>query len=347
MTQNSKADGTYSVLQIASMAQKGGITTHVRALRTRLSEAGVMNEVVGFRDFRLLVALFKYKIIHTHMMSPRARILAPLLKLVGKKVVLTLHGESLLEQLVQSRRGPVCYLQRLLLQKSVRFYDAIIVPHSKIREFLVSIHVNPAKIHEISAYISQESDWEYAEARPAMASWVAGRKIIFSSGDLRRVNGVLLYGFDLIIDYARRNISLQGEFAVVLALTGSPESAQIEKLRQEISSRGLDQFIYVNDDVLPSALSLIRDAYCVVRATASDGSALAISEALQLGVPVVASDAVPRAPSCLLFRNRDVTDLERAMNYLRENYEAVRLAIVPPSDGLQRTMELYESLSRR
>ena len=46
-----------------------------------------------------------------------------------------------------------------------------------------------------------------------------------------------------------------------------------------------------------------------LRPTSSDGDAVSVREALSLGVPVVASDCVPRPPGAVTYRTGDVADL--------------------------------------
>ncbi len=56
-------------------------------------------------------------------------------------------------------------------------------------------------------------------------------------------------------------------------------------------------------------LSLLREADVVVRSTFADGDAITVREALDLGVPVVASDTAFRPAGVVLFRKGDVPDL--------------------------------------
>jgi glycosyltransferase involved in cell wall biosynthesis len=56
-------------------------------------------------------------------------------------------------------------------------------------------------------------------------------------------------------------------------------------------------------------LGLLQEADVVVRSTFADGDAITVREALNLGVPVVASDTDFRPAGVVLFKKGDATDL--------------------------------------
>lgn len=60
-------------------------------------------------------------------------------------------------------------------------------------------------------------------------------------------------------------------------------------------------------------LPLLVRVSVFLRPTADDGDSVSVREALHLGIPVVASDAVPRPAAVTLFHSRDVADLSRAI----------------------------------
>ena len=50
-----------------------------------------------------------------------------------------------------------------------------------------------------------------------------------------------------------------------------------------------------------------------MRSTFADGDAITVREALDLGIPVVASDVVARPPGAVLFTTGDEADLSRKL----------------------------------
>jgi glycosyltransferase involved in cell wall biosynthesis len=58
-----------------------------------------------------------------------------------------------------------------------------------------------------------------------------------------------------------------------------------------------------------------------VRPSFADGDALSVREALSLGVPVLASDVVPRPMGCAVFRAGDFRDLVSKIETMIEKEE--------------------------
>ena len=58
---------------------------------------------------------------------------------------------------------------------------------------------------------------------------------------------------------------------------------------------------------------LLSKASVFVRATTTDGDSIMVREALEAGIPVVASDCVERPPGCILFRSGDRTSLRESL----------------------------------
>jgi glycosyltransferase involved in cell wall biosynthesis len=82
------------------------------------------------------------------------------------------------------------------------------------------------------------------------------------------------------------------------------------KTQPLIESRGLGtQAVCLGEVSHERCLSLLREADVVVRSTFADGDAITVREALDLGVPVVASDTAFRPAGVVLFRKGDAPDL--------------------------------------
>jgi glycosyltransferase involved in cell wall biosynthesis len=64
---------------------------------------------------------------------------------------------------------------------------------------------------------------------------------------------------------------------------------------------------------------ILRFADIFLRPTNTDGDAISVREALYLGVPVVASDVVERPHETLIFKNRNIDDLEEKVRTVIEN----------------------------
>ena len=77
-------------------------------------------------------------------------------------------------------------------------------------------------------------------------------------------------------------------------------------------------YIYTNPLSFPALLK-ISDVF--LRPTNSDGDALSIREAIDLKVPVVASDCVIRPNGVALFKSRDLVDFFNVTTQVLRSYE--------------------------
>ncbi|NNE69519.1 MAG: glycosyltransferase family 4 protein [Rhodothermales bacterium] len=128
-------------------------------------------------------------------------------------------------------------------------------------------------------------------------------------------DGVDLYGTDLALDVLadlRRTHPRAG------LVVGSPSrgdaafQAYCLGLDDRMAAEGIQDAVWILDgerELWP----LIKRASVFLRPTTSDGDSIGVREALHFGVPVVASDVVPRPDGVRLFASRDSEDLIRAV----------------------------------
>ena len=335
-----------SVLQLGPMPPPyGGIATHVAALKHRLDKNNIRNDVASFEAISALKYIFRHHIIHSHEISARSKILLPLLKYFRKRIILSVHGDGLEDQLTNNQVLRLNPFGKRLLRKALKYYDAVIVANDKIKRFLLYIGIKDNRIFVIPEFIPTENAWDYRVDRPEIDLFVRGRKMFFLSGDLRNYNGVYLYGFDLIFEFAKNNKRLEERICFFINVTSYRNSGSIEELERLRIDNHLENFVYVNKKPLRSALSLIKESFALVRATNTDGNSVSILEALHQRVPVIASDVVDRPKSCLLFKSRDQEDLSKQILHLIDNHPSVKGNISEMFNSFDRIKEIYESLS--
>lgn len=336
----------FSVLQLGPMPPPyGGIATHVAALKHQLEKNKIMNDVASFQTIAALRYVFKHNIIHSHEISARSKILLPLLKCFKKRIILSVHGDGLEDQLTKNQLFRLNPFGKRLLRKALKYYDAIIAANDKIKRFLLCIGINDNRIFVIPEFIPTENAWDYRVDRPEIDLFIRGRKMFFLSGDLRNYNGVYLYGFDLIFEFAKNNKRLEERICFFINVTNYRDSGSIEELERLQMNNHLENFVYINKKPLRSALSLIKESFALIRATNTDGNSVSILEALHQRVPVIASDVVDRPRSCLLFKSRDQEDLSKKILYLIDNHPSVKENISETFNSFDRIKEIYESLN--
>ena len=97
---------------------------------------------------------------------------------------------------------------------------------------------------------------------------------------------------------------------------------------------------------LPDACALWRIADVVVRATNTDGNPLMVQEALWCGVPVVASDCVPRDPEVVTFRSRRADDLAAKLSLVLGDLPGYRETVskMQHADNAGKLIGIYRDL---
>lgn len=95
--------------------------------------------------------------------------------------------------------------------------------------------------------------------------------------------------------------------------------------------------VRIHRDLAPDAFQqLLADCHTYVRATDRDGDSVAVREALDAGLRVIATDVVPRPEGCVLYARADVTRLGQLMG-CRPASPSPR----PPADFFKDILALY------
>ena len=205
-------------------------------------------------------------------------------------------------------------------KKTIRFFEeffyakatAIIAVNSSI---LTRITLPEKKCFIKNAFLPPVMETE-PELPVVLKEWISAKKskgkiiVCANAWQLELFNNEDLYGLDLCIEAAdklrKENPSIVFIFNVVSI---DKFKEQYTKFSAQIKEKGLEEdFLLINEKL--SFVKLIQLADIVLRPTNTDGDALTIREALFLGKPILASDVVERPSGTILFKSRDVGDME-------------------------------------
>ncbi|MGN6266764.1 MAG: hypothetical protein ACTHM5_13860 [Ginsengibacter sp.] len=144
-----------------------------------------------------------------------------------------------------------------------------------------------------------------------------GRVIISANAfRLERYNDEDLYGLDMCIDVAKRLVDKEIPFVfifVVSTIDQNPEG--FHKNEALINQNNLKDHFYLTSQKL-SFVKLMQQSDIIVRPTNTDGDSLTIREGLFLNKKVLASDVVKRPEGVVLFKNRNLNDMEEKLEKL-------------------------------
>jgi glycosyltransferase involved in cell wall biosynthesis len=205
------------------------------------------------------------------------------------------------------------------------------LPEEKVRMIPAFIPVLPDRIQEPPDYIRNFHDTH----DPVISSvgWVG-----------QTYQGADIYGLDMLIELVER---LRGDYprlGLVMSVNGGKPEA-VEQFVEECRRRVGSSMLLITES-LEDISAIFRDSDLFVRPTNTDGDAVSIREALFLGTPVVASDAVPRPEPCVLFKSRDMDDFGVKVREALDCREELtqRIAAIEMEDNGKELIRLYEQV---
>lgn len=346
----------------------GGISIHVKRLKKYLeknnvkvsiySEANCVKDISNgifniksYRKFIFMVPFIKADIIHFHSISIRVRILLGFYKLLNKKIILTIHGDSAYNQLKNSS----CLI-RFLLIKSFNKIDKIVCVNNDIIKDLSEYKIDKRKLILIPAYSSPfEEKRDFEKISGDVWEFINNSKfLICANGWIRFNNNVDLYGIDMLIELIRR-IKLCGkDVKLLIALLGAEaqnknEKIYYEDLKNKINEYELQKDILVHEVKDTEFYPILKRSQLFIRPTNTDGDAVSLREALYYHVPAIASDVVSRPCGTMVFNNRNMNELFNLTISLIDNYQKYKdkLNGIKVYDNAERLLNVYNELLRK
>jgi glycosyltransferase involved in cell wall biosynthesis len=190
---------------------------------------------------------------------------------------------------------------------------------------IIPAFIPPTWRSEDEANVSEEIRHFCAEHSPV---------ILAMGGPVLRGDGTDLYGIDMTIDLVDRLRSSLPKVGVLWSLIDVLGSDPIyaDRMRARLMQRSLEGH-WLFSGPQETFHPIYRLADILVRPTVTDGDALSVREALESGVPTVASDAAPRPEGTTIFPSRNQAAFERAVRKTLENLDTERQRIQNlPSD---------------
>ncbi len=298
----------------------GGVSNHIKRLHEHLLSAGWRSVViditgvpkqhsgvVGQNAYSLIAFLWRSpSLLHFHKDSYETILLMYALSF-RHIVVYSLHDERFMRTLCS-----LDPLRRNLALRMLRRLRAVITDSSANHSFAAQA-LGMRNAVMIPEYITAGPPSAHDLAKLDALRNRFGVLLSSNAWQLSFHNDEDLYGLDLLIEMVRE-ISRRHDVGMVFLLPGSAREDYYDALQQRLGAYGIrDRFIFIREP-LDEASSLWRISDIVIRATNTDGNSLTIHEALHVGTPVIASDCVPRPEGVILFRNRDASDLSRAVS---------------------------------
>ena len=327
----------------------GGVSIHIQRLKNKLEKKNVECFVYSFSENNyeniknvksitnpkkwILKYLFTSNedIIHSHISDWRLRIIISLMSLIGKKSIISIHGENLKTSLKGN------YFKKMLIKISLKLSSAVVPVNTDIKDLCLSIGVKPGKIEVISPFIPPSiKDNEIKEIPQKIWNFINNHSPIISANAYKITffNNQDLYGLDLCVNLCADLKKDYPNIGFVFSLPDIGDYTYFNKIKSIIIEKNIEKnFIFITEPYQFYPILMKSDIF--VRPTNTDGDSVSIREALYLGVPVIGSDVISRPEGTIIFRNRNIDDFIKICKEVISNYDFYK--------NMVKSMELKEN----
>jgi len=339
----------------------GGVTVEVQRLRPLLERHGVdyviYNAVSASADGEKVISVYRFRRLWTlwylllgrepavYLMS--GRLVAWLLgafaaRWRGKRVLVQLRNSFLADWIAGSP------WRRLWAGVALRRLTGVVCVSRLLMDSAATVGVEPRRLLWSPAFLPPElAPEDRSNVAPEVWAFAASHTpLIAANGKVLWYQGQDLYGLDHLVELAARlKIDFPEVGIVVCFWDHVPEDgAYLVELQRRAEKLGVSDNILFNTRK-GAFVPVLEASHLFVRPTNTDGDAVSIREALYLGLPTVASDAVERPRGAVVFRTRDLDDFEtKVRGALHDGRSAERGARGRLSHQDRERIEAYVSL---
>lgn len=333
----------------------GGISVHIQRLADHLSHSGCRvvaldtewrpnkaqppNYYSVGKDRWLAARVMRavaesgIDVLNLHLFGPEWKILVPFAavqELTGVPIVVTMHS-------LRRCAATLVPRERWVFSQAARRLQHFLCAGDHVRSNLLEFGVPPERTTTIIPYLAPSLAGDPGSLPPEVEAFMASRQPLVSSGTgvLVKHDGRDLYGLDLFVRVANVVRRHYPDIGFVFVIAGECDAELVGDALEFIADNGLEHNVLLYRKPISPGTLLWARSDVFVRPTLSDGDAISLREALEGGVPCVASDAVKRPDSVRLFRTSDWADCARVLLGVLANLPAERdrLTGVPRAKG--------------
>lgn len=302
----------------------GGIAIHVKRLRLALVERGIETaalakgsgegsdpgvEFTKFGSWQLVRRLqcASADVIHVHSYEADYRNIARIasLALLGRPIVLTLHSFR-----NEPEVGSVGF--RLRMPPALRLFSHVICVGPEVQREALRWGAVPARTSIIPSYIPPVPNQLDRNQLPGpVDAFLRDHGPVLSANAYRLsfFRGEDLYGLDLCVELCRRLLPDFPQLGIVFTVAEVGDRVYFDAVQERIRESGLEQNFLLwqsSSEFWP----VLERSSVMVRPTNTDSYGVSVAEAIDLGIPAVASDVCERPAGTIHFRSRNIQDLE-------------------------------------
>lgn len=288
--------------------------------------------ISNYRSLIINILLKKYKIVHTNDENFKVlSIISLFCYFTNTQVFLNMHS---------FRSNPKNYslINKICMRISFNFLNRIFVVGKNEFQKL-NQYVEADKLEQISPHIRiSRNHNEFLKTKYDIENLEVFLKKNYKESNLKKNdfvltwNGSILeneindaYGLNLFFDMINK-IESEHRFAkrfkyilVVIGLSKKEES-KLSTIENRIKNNNLEKKVILLTQTI-SFNEVLSYTSLYIRPTRTDSYGLSVSEALDFGIPTIASNVCERPNQVNLFNNGDLNDLYKKVEYVFSNYE--------------------------
>jgi glycosyltransferase involved in cell wall biosynthesis len=337
----------------------GGISIHVQELSREMKKKGIPHEVLNIGENRkqesqdyvsvkspadFLVKLMVYGRgathlhVHTNGHNNKSWLLifscglaAFVLRLTP---VLTIHS-GISPHYMTENASPI---RRTIIGFSLAFYKKIICVNQEILRVCTNRSKGNRKLVLIPAFVGIDPERE-TDVSEGVRDFIRDHAPTICS----IVHFSREYGTELLVEAVRKIRNRFPKIGLILIAGGK---RPMSYLNLESESGLGNSFLVLSEVPHERCIGIVAATDLFVRPSFADGDSVSVREALSVGKPVVASDAVSRPCGTVLFKTGNMEDLvERIVHTLRNNGLSRDSSHKTETDGFkEKILNLYKDL---
>ncbi len=317
----------------------GGISVHIQRMEYFLRREGIdytifdhgfnQNEhVIPTKKSYLWYIIFlfnrSFKVVHFHHFTKFHYFYYFLFSLINKTpFIITIHNQNLIKFHPVLKRI-FLYLLKLTKRKqviSVSKKVSDLLSNHNISNYYIPAYVPPVNINQ------KEIDLP------------SNKKIIlFSSYRVNKYLAENVYNYPEIFRFINEN---KKNFHLLLMI-GDKKSSDLSYLKTLIRTYKIEKNITLIYD--KQLVDYMQNADVLIRPTLVDGYGVSLQEALDLGVPAIASDVCKRPQGTVIFENDNYEDMERKIKETLSLPKSERIKNKENTDYHIKLLKLYKEL---
>ena len=249
-----------------------------------------------------------YRLLHSHYSLEHMFYIWCFLHFLKKKVVITVHNS-----MVYSFYSDCSVVNRFFLKKVANHCNVTWVAVSdQAKDEMLRLPVSFRQpIHVIPAYIP-DIQVEPDSLQPSLIEYMSNHKrnIVFYGHSFMSHEGKDVYGFkDALFLYAKVLEESNDSIGLIFCLTDNRDTTKIGELYQLAKDLHINDRVYWQLAPINNMNAIWQKTDVYIRPTCTDGDSLAVREALDMGVHVVASDVCARPYGTILYKFGNIDEL--------------------------------------